>query len=406
MRTRHSVFTILILLLSSSAARADVISDWVEAAKAIAEELQAMPGGRMTITTLDSQVALAMFEAVNAIDRRYDSYLGIPASTAPASQQVAASVAAHVVLKAVVPARAAVFDAALAFNLGQVPDGPAKTAGEAIGRAAAEAVLQRELFDAAQPVPNYRPRTAPGVYVPTTMPGLPLSAYVARPWFLKTPTEVQPGPIPPLTSEQYARDVEEVRKIGGRRSSERTSAQTAAATFWAGNRTDLAARLLTNRPGRSLVANARFYALRELALDDQATAVSIAKYDAAFWRPITAIRNADQDGNANTGLDPAWEPLLATPPFAEYPCGHCIAAATIAALFEAEFGGDARLTFLDPTLPGASQTLTPKEYVREVSMSRIYAGVHFRFSNDAAEEMGWRIGRLALERCLKPLPRE
>jgi hypothetical protein len=333
---------------------------------------------------------------VNAIDRQYESYLGFPAATGPASPEAAAAVAAHAVLVAAFPSRAAGFDATIAFDLAQIPDGPEKAKGVEIGRRAAAAVLQRALRDETSPVPPYRPHTTPGVYVPTALPMLPMSAYVTRPWVLTSPHEVQPAPPPDLKSDRYARDYDEVKRLGGAASTERTAAQTAAAQFWAGNRTDLAARLLTSAPGRSLVANARFYALKEMALDDAGCASTVAKYDFAFWRPMTAIRNADADDNAQTTGDPGWSPLLQTPLFPEYPCGHCINAATNAAIFEAEFGPDVRLTFLDPEMPGAGRTLSAKEYVRDVSLSRIYAGVHYRFSNDAAEAMGWRI-------ALKPL---
>lgn len=278
-----------------------------------------------------------------------------------------------------------------------------KTVGVQVGRDAAAAVRNRTVLDSTMKVPEYRPRGIPGVYILTDLPLLPLSAYATIPWILRTRDEVLPPPPPALTSERYARDLDEVRRLGGKDSIERTPAQTAAANFWAGNRTDLAMRLLTNKPERGLVSNARTYALREMAYDDATTTVAIAKYDAALWRPITAIRNADQDENPLTTLDPAWLPLLQTPRFAEYPCGHCIGAAVASGLIEAEFGRDARMTFLDPTMPGAGRTVTPNEYVREVSMSRIYAGVHYRFANDAAEEMGRSIARLAVQRHMRPL---
>ena len=392
----------LLWLIPPTPARADVVSDWNEAARAIAAEVAGTSprGGRSGV---EAQVALAIFEAVNAIDRRFESYLGFPAATAPGSQEAAAAVAGHGVLTSVFPAYRTKLDQSLAFHLGLVPDSPARTAGVEIGRAAADAVLRRKLVDSQKPQPNYRPRTSPGVYVQPALPSLPMTVFVTIPWFLKAPDEVQPPPPPALTSDRYAHDYDEVRRLGGRDRSERTDAQTASADFWAGNRMVLAMRLLAARDGRSLVSNARFYALLEMALDDTAAAVAVAKYEANFWRPITAIRNADQDGNPQTTIDPAWMPYLVTPGFGEYPCGHCIGAATSATIVEAEFGRDVRLTFIDSTMPGAGQTLTPAEYVREVSMSRIYAGVHYRFSNEAAEDMGRRIAGLAVARSMRPL---
>ena len=403
---RTSSWTILVILLwlvAAPLAGADVVSDWNEAARAIVAEV-AGPGPQAPPRLgVEAQVALAMFEAVNAIDRRFESYLGFPAATAAASPEAAAAVAAHSVLTSVFPGHRPKLDQSLAFHLGLVADGPAKAAGVATGHAAAEAVLKRRRLDSQKPLPHYRPRTSPGVYVQPGLPSLPMSAFVSIPWFLKAPDEVQPPPPPALTSERYARDFDEVRRLGGRERSERTAAQSASADFWAGNRMMLTMRLLTARDGRSLVANARAYALYEMALDDTAAAVAIAKYRTDFWRPITAIRNADEDGNPQTTIDAAWMPYLPTPGFGEYPCGHCSAAAMSAAIVEAEFGRDAPLTFIDSTMPGAGQTLTPADYVREVSMSRIYAGVHYRFSNEAAEEMGRRIAGLAIARSMRPL---
>ena len=379
-------------------ASADAISVWIDAAKALSgPPLPAAMDGTGRIAQAHAQVALAMFEAVNAIDRRYQSYLGFPRASATASQEVAAATAAHAILLAEFPASAATLNESLAFQLSQVADGPAKEAGREIGRNAAAAVRERTLIDESVQVPHYRPRTTAGMYIQPSMPALPMTAYVMKPWFMKTVMDVLPKKPPVLSSEQYARDYDEVRRLGGRASTDRTPAQTAAAKFWAGNSADLAVRILSGERGRSLVGNARFYALREMAVDDARCAITVAKYEFAFWRPVTAIRNADEDENPATTIDPAWVPLLVTPPFGEYPCGHCIGASVTAALVEAEFGSDARMVFDDTTMPGTEVTVTPREYVREVSMSRIYAGVHYRFSNDAAEEMGRRIAQLALQ---------
>lgn len=320
MRTwKWTILVILAWLVAAPPAGADVVSDWNEAARAIAAEAAGTIPRGSGRSGVEAQVALAIFEAVNTIDRRFESYLGLPAATTTASPEVAAAVAAHAVLTSVFPGYRTRLDQSLAFHLGLVPDGPARTAGVEIGRAAADAVLRRTLLDSQKPLPHYRPRTSPGVYVQPGLPSLPMTAFVQIPWFLKAPDEVQPPPPPALTSDRYARDYDEVRRLGGRDRSERTDAQSAAADFWAGNRMMLAMRLLTARDGRSLVANARVYALLEMALDDAAAAVAVAKYRSDFWRPITAIRNADQDGNPQTTIDPAWMPYLPTPGFGSTP---------------------------------------------------------------------------------------
>jgi hypothetical protein len=372
-------------------ARADPVADWYEASSAL--------GGQAR-----SQVALAMFEAANAVDRRYESYLGFPAAATPANGEVAVAVAAHGILRLGYPAQAGVLQASLDYNLGLVPDGPAKSAGITIGQAAAAAVMNR--FTQSAGVPReYLPATAPGVYVPTDLPVLTMGAYLARGWFLAKPDEFEPRPPPTLKSAEWAQAYNEVRRLGRKTGSERTPFQTASANFWSSNDPELAMRLLSFAPGRSLVQNARLYAKVGMGMADAHVAMSVAKYDYHFWRPITAIRNGANDGNPKTDPDAGWEPLIRTPLHPEYPCGHCIMASVTATIMAAEFGKDAKLVFDDPTMPGTGQVLTPDEYVQAVSMSRIYAGVHYRFSNEAAEEMGRKIGQRAVADFMKPLPR-
>jgi hypothetical protein len=372
-------------------AQADTVADWYEASSAL--------GGQAR-----SQVALAMFEAANAVDRRYESYLGFPAASVPANADVAVAVAAHGVLRLGHPTQAAVLQASLDFDLGQVPDGPAKSAGIAVGQAAADAVMKR-VTQSAGVAPDYVPATAPGVYVSTDLPVLSMGAYLAKGWFLAKPDEFKPKPPPALKSAEWARAYDEVRRLGRRTGSERTPWQTAAANFWSSNDPELAMRLLAFAPGRSLVQSARLYAKVGMGMADAHVSMSVAKYDYHFWRPITAIRNGAVDGNPKTDPDAAWEPLIRTPLHPEYPCGHCIMASVVATILAAEFGKDAKLTFDDPTMPGSGQVLTPDAYVQAVSMSRIYAGVHYRFSNEAAEEMGRKIGERAVADFMRPLAR-
>jgi len=150
------------------------------------------------------------------------------------------------------------------------------------------------------------------------------------------------------------------------------------------------------------VDDARTYALAMMAADDASNAVATAKLDHGLWRPITAIRNGAADGNPATGADPAWEPLLRTPPHPEYPCGHCIVATTFATLVAAEFGEDAQIRIEDASVPAAARTVTPKEMIAEASMSRILAGAHFRFSCEAGETMGRAIAVRAMAAMPRP----
>lgn len=385
-------------------ARADVVSDWVELAAHVVREA---PAPTAQTIHAESQVALAMFEATNTVERRYGPYLDpLPRPPRGASEPAAAAAAAHHVLTALFPDRRARFDTALAVALAQVPDGAGEEAGVALGVAAGTAVLARDGVDESIALTPYRPRATPGVWIATGMPVFAPWFATVRPWFLERADQFRPSPPPALDSERYARDFDEVRRLGPKTGSERRPDQTIGVNFWHGMDVNPAFRQVASLPGRSLAQNARFYALMSMALDDAILAMADAKLHYEFWRPITAIRNADQDGNDATTRDPAWEPWLTTPMHPEYPCGHCINAATRAAVARAEPNARVRggLHFSDPEIPGVVTTLPGfDEYMRETSLSRIHAGVHFRFSNEAGEELGRRVGEHAVRNFMRPV---
>jgi len=216
------------------------------------------------------------------------------------------------------------------------------------------------------------------------------------------------APPPPLASERYARDYEEVRRLGGRSSKERTPEQTLIARYRQGYDLSPMIRYASDRPGRRQVDNARLVAVYQMAMDDAVQAMIIEKIHYNYWRPITAIRNGDRDGNGGTQHDPEWVPLLGTPNFQEYPCGHCTAAAVQAEVLKLA----ASLPAGTPVRVAAGgnpnmvvQTVGSwDELVRQVSDSRIYGGVHYRFSNEAGEEIGRRVARIAVETLMRPLP--
>jgi hypothetical protein len=160
-----------------------------------------------------------------------------------------------------------------------------------------------------------------------------------------------------------------------------------------------------DQTSRSLIENARLFALLEMAVADAYIAVFDAKYTFNFWRPITAIRNGDIDGNDATTRDPDWEPVIDTPPHPEYPCAHCIASATARAVLESEFGtGPHALSMRSPTAPGVERHWTSiKDFADEVSSARIYGGIHYRTSTEVAKRMGSQIGELTVQNYLKPV---
>ncbi|MBA3510393.1 vanadium-dependent haloperoxidase [Sphingomonas sp.] len=390
-------------------AMADTVTDWWEIAAKFnfAQQVATMPAPPET-QRASARAALAVFEAVNAIDRRYQSYLNFPAAGAPASQDAAAATAAFKVLLQHYPQNKSHLEDGFALTMAQIPDGPAKQSGMAIGEQAAQAVMQLGSIDPAVEQSPYRPRTTPGEWIGASPPSLEPYWAAFKPWVIKNVDTVMVPPPPALTSATWARDYEEVRRLGARNSKDRTPVQTLIAKYRQGYDLSPTVRYITDRPGRRQVDNARLLALYQLAMDDAVQAMIVAKQRYNFWRPITAIRNGDRDGNDATQLDAGWLPLLPTPNFQEYPCGHCTAVAVQAEVLKLAGGLPANVPVR--IAAGGNPNIVVQtvrgwdEAVRQVSDSRMYGGVHYRFSNDAGEDIGRRAARIVVSSVLRPLP--
>lgn len=397
-------------LVFAQPAAADTVCEWWEFANRLSNPMQPNAAPRTPdVDRAATRVSLAMFEALNAIDRRYESYLGFPAADPSASQDAAAATAAYRVLLHAFPGQKVALDENYAVAMAGIPDAPAKEAGRLIGEAAAAAAVAAGGVDPGlQPVP-YRPRTSPGEWIATGLPQIEPYTVTFRPWAIPSADALRPPPPPALTSEAWARDYEEVRRLGGRASTERTPHQTLMARFRQAFDVTPSLRLAADAPGRAPVQNARMFAVYQMAFDDAVLAMVEAKFHYNFWRPITAIRNGEADGNDATATDAGWMPLLATPNFPEYPCGHCTVAGAIAEVMTAEVGARPAtgVRVSSTGIPVSSvQALTSwDEWARQVSDSRIYGGVHYRFSNVAGEEIGRRAARTVLEKVMRPLPR-
>jgi hypothetical protein len=399
-------------LAAAAPARADTVCEWMEFAQKAVPSPSAGPPGVTNIRTGEgdsavAKAALAMFEAVNAIDRRYRSYVAMPLGSASANQQAAAITAVHAVLSAQAGTNKADLDGNYEMALNGIPDGPAKAAGVALGKAAAAAVLAVPDLAPEKKQASYRPVTTPGQWVPTALPfGLnQMPAY--RPWVLKRSDEVRPGPPPALTSERYAHDYNEVKRLGSINSKERSKAETLMARYRITPSEMPAMRTIADQDGRRMVDNARMFALFGLMQNDLNIAYMDSKLHYSFWRPITAIRNADKDGNPATEPDPDWLPLMATPNHGEYPCGHCMNAGAVAELMT-NLGGEKPawgVRVASFSLPTSVTQVTPdwNEWARQVNYSRTLGGVHYRFSNEAGEQLGRNLAKLTLERVLQPL---
>ena len=393
-------------------ASADTVCEWMDFAARIALTTQA-PGAPPRTPDQErglTRTALAMFEALNAIDRRYESYLKLPAADRSASQDAAAATAAYRVLLHHFPAQKTALDESHAIAMAAVTDAKAREAGRLVGEAAAAAAMAAGGIDAAIPQPPYRPRTKPGEWIGAALPSIESYYLALRPWAIKSAEALRPPPPPPLTSAVWARDYEEVRRLGGKTSSERTPHQTLMARYRQAFDMAPAMRLAADAPGRTPVQNARMFAVYQMAFDDAAQAMAAAKIHYNYWRPITAIRNGDADGNEATLPDPAWVPLLATPNFAEYPCGHCTVAAAIGEVMKAEVGARPAtgVRVGSQAIPLSAVQALPgwDEWVRQVSDSRIYGGVHYRFSNEAGEAIGRAAAKTVLAEVMQPLKRK
>ncbi|HMK30410.1 MAG TPA: vanadium-dependent haloperoxidase [Terriglobales bacterium] len=400
---RGYLLTAALLALPWMAA-ADVITEWNE--RAVASSLAAKQLPFVGTRTL-AIVHTAMFDAVNSIAGRYAPYRAKVSAAAGASQEAAAVAAAHATLVEVFPDQKVTLDSAYAAALTRIPDGAGKTEGIAVGeKVAAQAISQRASDGSAAPN-TYRPVTSPGVYITTTLP-IGSQWGSVTPWLMERGSQFRPGPPPSLTSAEWARDCNEIKDIGGKKSTLRSAEQTDIARFWVitGPASwDPIARQLADVPTRSLIENARLFALVETAAADAYIAVFDAKYTYNFWRPITAIRNGDLGGNPAVTRVADWEPVIDTPLHPEYPCAHCITSAAAGTVLEAEFGRGAvpTLTMTSTSAPGVVRKWgTIKEWMDEVSMARIYGGIHYRNSMLVGQEMGRKIGALAVQNYLRP----
>jgi hypothetical protein len=309
-----------VLLVGVSFAHADVVTDANAKAAEVASKSPATPPAVRTMAI----VQVSVFDAVSAITGRYPALRTKITAPRDASVDAAVAAATRTALSKLMPAQQAAIDADYQALLKSVPDGRAKDDGIKVGEQAATAVVAACAEDGYNAPNTYRPHTAPGVYVPTMFPAVPHWGK-RKPWVMTSGDQFRPGPPPALTSETWKRDFNEIKAIGGKTSTQRTPEQTAIAQFWEATLPNVywpVARSVANAPGRDVNDNARLLALAAMAMDDGLIAVFDAKYSYNFWRPVTAIRNAEGDAG-----DPGWLPFIDTPMHPEYPCAHCIVPA-------------------------------------------------------------------------------
>ena len=389
-------------LLGVPTAMADVVTDWNITANEVVAGLPPPPANR----TL-AMVQTAVYEAVNAITKRYPADRVTPNAASDASVAAAVAAANRAMLLRLVPSQQVAIDKSYGAAIAAIAEGPAKTAGIAVGEQAATAVLAWRADDNAAAPERYRPATTAGVYVPTPIPAVPQWPQ-RKPWVMTSSDQFRPGPPPPLTSAVWARDYNEIKAIGAKNSTARTPAQTETARFWEANGPVIyypVVRSVANVSGREVTQNARLLALTAQAIDDALIAVFDAKYHYNFWRPVTAIRNGDIDGNDATERDAGWLPFVDAPMHPEYPCAHCIVSGAVAGVLAAEIGAGPTptLSTTSPTAPGVVHSWTSiDDFALEVANGRIYEGVHYRNSAEVGTAMGKKIGALTAKNALRP----
>lgn len=394
-------------------ARADVITDWnLEALNAVKRASTAPPVAARNL----AMVHAAVYDAVNAIEATHRPYHVNVTAQPGASAEAAAVEAAFHVLGSLYPQQQTYFAARYSQSLGVIPDSPAKQHGRALGQSVAQQIINLRSTDGSNTTVAYTPGTQPGQWRPTppgNAPALLPQWGSVTPFAMNSGDQFRPHGPPALDSARYAQDYNQVMQLGAKDSAMRTTEQTEIARFWAdgagtvtppGHWNTIAADVAAQR-GNSLAENARLFALINIALADAGIASWDTKYAADFWRPITAIREGDTDGNDATVPDLDWEPLLATPPFPECTSGHSTFSGAASAVLASLYGDDFAFITGSDDLPGVTRSfLSFSDAADEAGMSRIYGGIHFQFSNEQGLTAGRDLGQYVFANFLTPVP--
>jgi len=361
-----------------------------------------------TAQRMMGMVHAAMFDAVNSIERRYEPYLVQLPADPTTSKEAAAAAAAATVLATIDEKTAREVTVTLATYLASIPDdGSAKADGIRLGEAVAAKVLEVRAIDGHNALDDYRPRTAPGVYVPTSITAASTWSKV-KPFALTAASQFRPDPPISLSSREWATDYNEIKDYGRQSDAKRSTQQTETARFWlmvGPPAYHPFVRQLVTAKQMSVGDSARLMALAAIGLNDALIAVFDAKYHYNFWRPITAIRNGDIDGNDLTEREATWQPIDNTPMHPEYPCAHCILSGAIAGVIKTASGSEdiPEIAITSPTAPGVTHRFTNMTaFTDEIANARIWSGFHYRFSTKVGTDMGLKIGEYVVNNVMQP----
>jgi hypothetical protein len=404
-----ALFAAWLAVGAPTSASANVITDWDEKAIAVVFPTGPVAVSQQVYTAqrMMGMVHVAMFDAVNSIERRYRPYLvQLPADPAT-PKEAAAAAAAATVLATVDEKTAGEMKVALAAYLASIPDGTAKADGIKLGEAVAAKVLDARANDGYDAADDYRPRTTPGVYVPTPITAASKWANV-KPFAMATPSQFRPGPPISLESTEWATDYNEIKDYGGKTSAKRSPQQTETARFWlmvGPPAYHPFVRQLVTAKQMSVGDSARLMALAAVGLNEALIAVFDAKYHYNFWRPITSIRNGDIDSNPATDREASWQPIDNTPMHPEYPCAHCILSGSVSGVIKAVFGTEdvPEIAITSQAAPGVTHRFSNlTAFTEEVANARIWAGFHYRFSTRVGTDMGHQIGEYVVKNVMQP----
>jgi len=352
----------------------------------------------------------AIYDAVNAIDGDFEPYLVAPPAEPWYSEDAAAAAAAHEVLVWLLPGRTSQLDGYLDASLASIPDGPSKEGGKAVGEAAGQAMITARTGDGRFGDTSFTEGFDAGEWR-ALAPGLAGNNFK---WvgdvdeFLVPDAEMfaTSGPLP-VTSDAYAAEFDQVKSLGSATSTTRTPDQTAMARFWADHATAMWNRIfrqLSMSEGLSVAENARFFGMLYLTAADAVIACFQDKERTHFWRPLTAIANADTDDNPATDADTTWTPLLGTPPYPDHPSGHnCLSSSIVETL--KDFFGTNHMSFsaTHATL-GITRTFDRfSQAIAEIRLARVYAGIHFMTADAQGASLGKQVAKFREGHYFQPV---
>ncbi len=408
---------------AGNSVRADLVTDWNTQLLTVIKGVTGEPSTNPPKASYNLAVMqTAIYDAVNGINRSYQPYLVNALAPAGASAEAAVNQAAYQVLNQLYPAASfpsinASFTSFYNAKMATIPAGAGKTDGQIWGAGVASQIFASRVGDGSTTPGVYSVPAAPGVWIPTpaafASPLLPAWGDV-KPFGVPSVAPFVPSAPPALDSAAYALSYNQVKDLGSATSLSRTADQTEIARFWAdGGGTvtppghwNLIAQGVVNGAGLSLVQSARVFAALNISGADASIAAWETKYAYNLWRPITAIRLGDTDGNAATDKDAAWTPMLGTPPFPSYTSGHSTFSSAAAAVLSEYFGSSYAFSTpsQDPSLPVTRSFSSFQAAAEEAGLSRIYGGIHFDFDNTAGLWAGAGIGGHVVENYFAPVP--